>query len=737
MRLKLMVVVGMLLLAGGVVADDLPYLPGRVLVKLNPGVYPFNFQQGTPNWGIPELDALNQEFSIQEMIYAGDIPQAGFESRLYLLIGPEDMDVEEAAEAYAENSDVELACPDYQLEYYWILRPPPHNPSPQKRKIGGSPYHFWRWWHKRIGLDKISYQGNGIKIGVLDSGLLNDPMFWDTTLDDPCGYGFPYKNEGYAVADLMPSLWINPGEDLNGNDYFDLSDLNQVDDDLDGYMDDIYGIGLWMIPGYTDGQPWDDLGHGTAVSCVIGAQRNGNDVVGIAPQADILMAKIGGAHWDGQCCLEWISTFDVNRGMIFLILHGADVVNMSFGANVPVDNFFSDLYLMLHPIMEAGTGLGTIFVAAAGNSNGPLSYPAWDSLVIAVGATDKEDHRASYSSYGEYLEMVAPVEEVTVKFRGCYPYYFGWPDEIDVFGTSFAAPQVTAAVGLLLEKMGWPKNAGRLEKVRGWLHARAQKLPDYSFDENSWNPEVGYGILYLPEVLRDSTPYGDSLRSSSPIDTLLAVQIPDTTVSGKETVEIPVYLEVLDTLAHFQAIWYYDTAQLKCTTPIPTEDRFTLWNFPDCIEMPGVLQLGYSILNGFGPLNPGTYHAWNLKINPQDFVEEQGTIKVTASYSRFAIRWPDWTLCEVASDTFLIILNPASVAERGNLTPIWNWIAYNKVKVNRGGVIKLYAADGRMVDERRISAGTTLTIKNYPSGIYFLKFDTAKHTLIKKMLILK
>jgi PKD repeat protein len=189
--------------------------------------------------------------------------------------------------------------------------------------------------------------------------------------------------------DLVGQFWTNPGE-IPGNG---------VDDDQDGYVDDVHGINT--LTG--SGDPTDDHGHGTHVSGIIGATgNNGLGVVGVAWQAQLMELKFldsqgNGSLSDAITCIDYART------------HGAQIINASWGSTT----FASTA---LHDAIQSARDAGIIFVAAAGNSAGnndtdplyPASYNDLDN-VVAVTATDRYDQFASWANYGATnVDVAAP-----------------------------------------------------------------------------------------------------------------------------------------------------------------------------------------------------------------------------------------------------------------------------------------------------------------------------------------
>lgn len=171
----------------------------------------------------------------------------------------------------------------------------------------------------------------------------------------------------------------------------------------------------------------DGMGHGTHVAGTIAALDNGVGVTGVAPDADLLVAKVLLDDGSG-------STSQIVEGLNWCADAGADVINMSFG--------MSGSSSVLATTMTQLVADGVVLVAASGNqgADSPL-YPAAYPEVIAVGASDRDDLIASFSNRGEDLN--APGVDVRSTLPG--------DDYGTASGTSMAGPHVAGVAALLIE----------------------------------------------------------------------------------------------------------------------------------------------------------------------------------------------------------------------------------------------------------------------------------------------
>lgn len=172
----------------------------------------------------------------------------------------------------------------------------------------------------------------------------------------------------------------------------------------------------------------DNVGHGTHVAGVAAAETgNRTGVAGACPDCSLLVAKIdrGGT----------IDAAGVIRGIKWSADRGADVINLSLGAEGYVEAEAR--------AVRYARSKGAVVVAAAGNEarNGnPRIYPAAYRGVIAVGATTRADRRASFSSFGNWVDVSAPGIGILSTSPGGY-------SSLD--GTSFSSPFVAGVAGLL------------------------------------------------------------------------------------------------------------------------------------------------------------------------------------------------------------------------------------------------------------------------------------------------
>lgn len=232
----------------------------------------------------------------------------------------------------------------------------------------------------------------------------------------------------YNHPELVNQMWINADE-IPGNG---------IDDDNNGYIDDIYGIDT--LNG--DSDPMDDHAHGTHCAGTIAAEGNNNQgIIGVNPYAKIMALKFlgsqGGSTLDAITCIE------------YAVNNGAKILSNSWGGG-PYMQTLQDMIVYANE-------QGCVFVAAAGNSNTIKdSYPAAYYGVLAVAATDSDDVKASFSNYGNWVDIAAPgVNILSLKWTGYDKSFYVHPEESSLLvqsGTSMACPAVAGAASLLYAK---------------------------------------------------------------------------------------------------------------------------------------------------------------------------------------------------------------------------------------------------------------------------------------------
>jgi subtilisin family serine protease len=331
------------------------FVPGEVLIK---------FKERTTQ---AEMKALHSNLRAQEI---KRIERIGVR-RIKL---PSDISVKEAVAHYKMDPNVKYAEPNYIIHFAAM---------PTDSAFG----ELW-------GLHNTGQQVNGVT-GTNDADI-DAPEAWDiTTGSDNVIIAVLDSGVAYPHPEINPNIWLNNVE-LNGT--------GGVDDDNNGYVDDIYG---WDFLA-NDNNPEDVNSHGTHVSGTIAARgNNGAAITGVNWNAKIMALRVGGVVG---------AVGDATDAIIYAVDNGAKIINASWGG----PNYSQILY----DAISYANDHGVLFVAAAGNGgidgigdndDQTPFYPSSYNLsnIIAVAATDQNDNLISSSNYGvASVDVAAPGENV-------------------------------------------------------------------------------------------------------------------------------------------------------------------------------------------------------------------------------------------------------------------------------------------------------------------------------------
>lgn len=232
--------------------------------------------------------------------------------------------------------------------------------------------------------------------------------------------------------DLAGNLWRNPGEtgqDSNGKD----KATNGVDDDHNGFVDDIYGWNFVSNNNKLD----DNHGHGTHIAGIVGAQAgNGKGITGIAPEVSLMILKYYDPKVAGTDNLK-----NTVAAIRYAVKMGANIINYSGGG--------TEFSQEEHDAIAEAEKKGILFVGAAGNERSNSDqhhyYPADYKLsnIISVTAIDPSTQVLASSNYGvETVDIAAPGQNIL----SCLPgNSYGY-----MTGTSQATAFVSGAAALVM-----------------------------------------------------------------------------------------------------------------------------------------------------------------------------------------------------------------------------------------------------------------------------------------------
>jgi serine protease len=235
-----------------------------------------------------------------------------------------------------------------------------------------------------------------------------------------------------------------------------------------------------------DDDPFDDHAHGTHVAGTIAESTNNNEgVAGLAFEATIMPLKVLSASGSG-------SAADIADAIRWAADHGANVINMSLGANVPMS--------VVHKACQYAHKKGVVIVCAAGNSfKEGVGYPAAYPECIAVSSVGPSGTLAKYSSWGKEVALAAPggdmIDSRDPKDGILQNTLLDRQDDYYAFqGTSMASPHVAAAAALVVAQ--GIKDPAQVKEI---LTKSASPVKDN--DKNA-KKKYGAGVLNLASATK-------------------------------------------------------------------------------------------------------------------------------------------------------------------------------------------------------------------------------------------
>ncbi len=228
-------------------------------------------------------------------------------------------------------------------------------------------------------------------------------------------------DDGVKIDHPDLNIWTNPKE----------IDSNKIDDDTNGFVDDVHGYDV----ADNDNNPIPPVSqfwtHGTHTAGIAGANTNNN--LGIASVSYNTVSIIA-----VKCTTQPVVLTHAEEGLDYAIKAGANIISLSWGGKD------TSLYKTLHTLLDAAHKKNIILVAAGGNDGeDSVNYPAGFDHVIAVGSTGVNDIVSKNSNYGNYIDLMAPGD--TIYSTVVYSPYYG-----TLSGTSMSCPMVAGLCGLML-----------------------------------------------------------------------------------------------------------------------------------------------------------------------------------------------------------------------------------------------------------------------------------------------
>ncbi len=428
----------------------------------------------------------------------------------------------------------------------------------------------------------ISRGDSSIVIGIIDTGV-----YWNH-------------------PDLQSNIWINSGEIPDNN----------IDDDGNGYIDDIRGWDFGGLNGNPDNDPREDSPyHGTHVAGIASAAtNNGIGVAGVGFKCKIMAVKTSrddkkdpgsGAPyiWYGY------------EGIVYAADNGAKVINCSWGGG-GFSQFGQD-------IVNYATSKGALIVAAAGNENSASDhYPSGYEKVLSVAATGSDDRKASYSNYGYTIDVCAPGNNL----------YNTWSSNTYSFltGTSMASPVVAGIAGLVKARYTNYSPEQLTEKIRVSCDNIYNVNSSYNYKlgkgrVNAWKAlqdSINTAVRMLSYELNDNPPFGNG----------------NGTLEPNEQAEIKVvFKNILSQTSNLNITLSSLTAGISVTNNSfnagskSTNEIFNNFNSPFRIQASN--SIGYDVsVTLLISYSDGSYSDWqiiNFVANPSYVVSNNNNITIT------------------------------------------------------------------------------------------------------------
>jgi subtilisin family serine protease/PKD repeat protein len=394
--------------------------PGVIVIKFREGVSIRSFSEGFAVTGISSIDqkavsfeatSLVKRFRHKPLPKDSRLPDI---SRIYKLTFPERFDPVQVATLFSKDPNVEYAEPEPVMHVREVPNDPMYAQQQHLPQIMAE--QAWEIHKGENGQEEV-------KIAIVDTGV-----------------------EWYH-EDLADNVWENLGEDADGDGHtvemtsngliLDPGDLNGIDDDGNGFTDDLIGWDFYDAANSGDGSNPDpnegnSVGfHGTHVAGIAAASTgNGTGIASISWNLKYMAIQ---ADENNNLAWGW-------DGIIYAADMGADVISCSWGG-------LTTQYLQyVADLMAYANGSGSIVVVAAGNDNVDLfDSPSWYPGVIAVASVNGNDTKVAYSSYGLGVDVSAPGGGLEGGILSTMPgntYDLG-------FGTSMATPLVSGLMGLV------------------------------------------------------------------------------------------------------------------------------------------------------------------------------------------------------------------------------------------------------------------------------------------------
>lgn len=378
---------------------DVPAMPGIVVVSFRKDVV---VAPGASKTGVAAFDHVAETFGVYAITPAfpflddfaakrGASPSIERLRQIYEIRYAADTHPQEVAEALAREARVAWAEPRYMYQTFDEAIP--------ADSLFGRQSHIGLIHLPEAWAEVKGEQGNVI-IAIADGGT------------------------EWQHPDLRANVWTNQGE-IPGNN---------VDDDNNGFIDDVHGWNFQSNTADPTGSPGlpGSHRHGTAVAGVASAVTNNNSgIAGASWNATLMPINVGCPRDDNQICFGY-------DGVIYAAANGALIINASWGGPVETE--------LGREAIDFALESGSLVLAASGNSFTNLDispqFPANYRGVLSVGATQKASNEiAEFSNYGRSTDIFVPGININATFPG--------NDYGIITGTSFSTPLAAGIAALV------------------------------------------------------------------------------------------------------------------------------------------------------------------------------------------------------------------------------------------------------------------------------------------------
>jgi subtilisin family serine protease len=429
---------------------------------------------------VVRVASADGEASLHAVPEIVSIREAGFRQGVYIVRLKSPIAALAAANALYDSEGIAYAHPNFMIPKVFRNRPRSSN-GPETEPF------FYSQWH----LENTGQNGGtpGADIHVRDA--------WEITRGDS-DVIVAVIDGGFELThpDLDGAWWHNPGE-IPGNG---------VDDDNNGYVDDVTGWNYWSQSNDPSNAIVDD--HGTAVAGLVGARFNGRGMTGVCPSCTILPVV---ASWEPA---------DDAAAFYYAARAGAGVITNSWGYPVgtPTTDVVEEAIATAAATGRDGKGAVILFAMNNFDQDDCIgSEPDISSLdaVVAVSGASDQDKKVSYSAWGDCMEIISPTFETsrqgisTTDLTGRRGYNNGRTttdlpdlDYTNDFGGTSAATPISAGVFALVLSVN--PELTRDEALSIVLSTTDKVQPDLAhYDPHTgFSKKYGYGRINAGKAVR-------------------------------------------------------------------------------------------------------------------------------------------------------------------------------------------------------------------------------------------